>query len=345
MSGHIRKLIGPSKARLQGYYDEANKLLSSPVQEETMQDEELISEDLIERMNTNLNLLERCNRDWGNLLKDLSGEEKAAEEKEYNRVAGGNEGFVEMMLNSNEAVARLRARLRQIAKLRDSKTVLNPEAATFQPNTLESVIQSSPHNLSSQGQLTMRVSLPKLQLVTFGGDIQQWPEFWDMFNSSVHEQNLPKVSKFSYLKSVLKNSAAAAISGIPVTLENYDLAITLLKEKFGKKEAIIESLYAKLQNLPKVNNKFSEIKHTHEVIERLLRQLEAQGEAISEQRMLIQLLLCKYPTDVIVKLEESKEPGTPWSMSTLRKAITQYVIVQENAHRYVTNKINKKLKI
>ena len=92
-----------------------------------------------------------------------------------------------------------------------------------------------------------------------------------MFNSSVHEQNLLKVSKFSYLKSVLKNSAAAAISGIPVTSENYDLAITLLKEKFGKKEALIESLYAKLQNLPKVN-KFSEIKHTHEVIERLLRQ-------------------------------------------------------------------------
>ena len=112
-----------------------------------------------------------------------------------------------------------------------------------------------------------------------------------MFNSSVHEQNLPKVSKFSYLNSVLKNSA---ISGIPVTTENYDTVITLLKEKFGKKEAIIESLYAKLQNLPKANNKFSEIKHTHEVIEKLLRQLEAQGECINEQRMLIQLLICKY---------------------------------------------------
>ena len=159
-----------------------------------------------------------------------------------------------------------------------------------------------------------------------------------MFNSSVHEQNLPKVSKFSYLNSVLKNSA---ISGIPVITENYDTVITLLKEKFGKKEAIIESLYAKLQNLPKANNKFSEIKHTHEVIEKLLRQLEAQGECINEQRILIQLLICKYPTDVIVKLEESKEPGTPWSMSTLQKAITQYTTVQENAHHYVINERSK----
>ena len=63
MSGPIRKLVGLSKARLQGYCDEVNKLLSSPVQEETMQDKEIISEDLIERMNTNLDLLERCNHD------------------------------------------------------------------------------------------------------------------------------------------------------------------------------------------------------------------------------------------------------------------------------------------
>ena len=34
-----------------------------------MQDEEI-------SMNTNLNLLERCNCDWGNLLKDLSGPPK-----------------------------------------------------------------------------------------------------------------------------------------------------------------------------------------------------------------------------------------------------------------------------
>ena len=33
--------------------------------------------------------------------------------------------------------------------------------------------------------------------------------------------------------------------------------------------------------------------------------------------MLIQQLLCKYPTNVIVKLEEFEGPDTAWSMSTL----------------------------
>ena len=100
----------------------------------------------------------------------------------------------------------------------------------------------------------------------------------------------------------MKGSAAAAISGISVTTENYDLAIAMLKERFGKKEPIIGSLYAKLQNIPRASNKFSEIKYNHEVIEKTLRQLEAQGESVADQRMLIQQLLCKYPTDVIVKL-------------------------------------------
>ena len=98
-----------------------------------------------------------------------------------------------------------------------------------QSNVLESSTQSLPQILSSQDQFnSLNVSLPKLQLLTFSGDIQQWPEFWAMFNSSVHKQNLPKVSKFSYLKGVLKGSAAVAISGISATT---DLAITMLKEK------------------------------------------------------------------------------------------------------------------
>ena len=109
----------------------------------------------------------------------------------------------------------------------------------------------------------------------------------------------------------------------------------------GKRNPITGSLYAKLQNIPRAGNKFSEIKYNHEVIEKILRQLEAQGESFADQRMLIQQLLCKYPTDMIVKLEEFKEPDTAWSMLTLRKAITQYVTVQENANHYASSERNK----
>ena len=84
MSGPIRKLTGPVKTRLQKYYKKANTILSFPVREETLEDDEGLVEELTECMNNNVNLLEKCNRDWVNLLKNLGAKMKAVEEKEYN---------------------------------------------------------------------------------------------------------------------------------------------------------------------------------------------------------------------------------------------------------------------
>ena len=140
---------------------------------------------------------------------------------------------------------------------------------------------------------------------------------------------------FNYLKSVLKGSASFVIAGIPLTSENYTVAVKLLHERFGL--SIVEALYFKLQNLPKVNNKLVEIQRMSETIEKVLRQLEAQGEFINEQWILIQQIISKYPPEVITKLEETKEPVTPWSIKYLRKAICQYITVQENVQRYVSS--------
>ena len=62
MSGPIRKLIGPAKTRLQFYVEEASSLPSSAVEEKTVTEGELRVEEVIARINTNVSLLERCNR-------------------------------------------------------------------------------------------------------------------------------------------------------------------------------------------------------------------------------------------------------------------------------------------
>ena len=41
----------------------------------------------------------------------------------------------------------------------------------------------------------------------------------------------------------VKGAVVTAISGISVNNDNYDMVVTLLQEKFGRKEAIIESSY------------------------------------------------------------------------------------------------------
>ena len=42
--------------------------------------------------------------------------------------------------------------------------------------------------------------LPKLNLPNFDGNILKWPEFWDVFESSVDKQNISDVAKFNYLE-------------------------------------------------------------------------------------------------------------------------------------------------
>jgi len=47
--------------------------------------------------------------------------------------------------------------------------------------------------------------------------------------------------------------------------------VVLLKEQFGRREAIVEALYSQLQTLPIVQNRFSEVKFTYDAIEKILR--------------------------------------------------------------------------
>ena len=56
---------------------------------------------VIAYINTNISLLERCNPDRVSLLKDLKTQEKVNEEKEYQRVVMGSEGYIEILMEAN----------------------------------------------------------------------------------------------------------------------------------------------------------------------------------------------------------------------------------------------------
>jgi len=52
------------------------------------------------------------------------------------------------------------------------------------------------------------VQLPKIKLTEFDGDYNHWETFWSSFESHVHgNKDLPKVGKYQYLASVLKEQA------------------------------------------------------------------------------------------------------------------------------------------
>ena len=74
MSGPLRMMIGLARARIQKYLEKASLLLSG--KEKILGEGETRLEELRECIAVTCSLLERCNRDWANLLKDLRGEER-----------------------------------------------------------------------------------------------------------------------------------------------------------------------------------------------------------------------------------------------------------------------------
>ena len=183
--------------------------------------------------------------------------------------------------------------------------------------------------------------LPRLDLPKFSGDVLKWPEFWDLFQSSVHVRPLPDVDKLSYLKISMQGEAAQTITGLPITSGNYQVALSMLQDKYGRPEVITSTLYSKLQNLSAASTKFSDLLTLHTDLESLLRQLCAAGEDVDSQYSLIPQLRAKFPLSVTAKLEEWKaSTGTAsWTVKSFRTALQ--TLLRPHTERCTRSNIGK----
>ncbi|GFX92415.1 uncharacterized protein TNCV_1706911 [Trichonephila clavipes] len=92
----------------------------------------------------------------------------------------------------------------------------------------------------------MNINLPKLHINKYSGNYSEWLDFYNLFESSIHNNNrLSKVDKFNYLKSYLCGNALACINGFPISDDNYDRALDLLKDRAETQIRSLESLGVK----------------------------------------------------------------------------------------------------
>ena len=120
--------------------------------------------------------------------------------------------------------------------------------------------------------------LPKLHLPTFSGNPLNWQRFWDSFNAAVHSNTvLDNVQKFNYLRTQLLDEASHAISGFTLTSDNYEEAVTLLRERFGETNKIVQAHMRAFSNLPKPTNTVTSLRHFHDTIESHIRGSSALG--------------------------------------------------------------------
>ena len=153
----------------------------------------------------------------------------------------------------------------------------------------------------------VEAKLPKLELPTFSGDVTEWTSFWDQFQAVVHASELPDITKFSYLRSLLKGEANAAVQGLSLTAAHYRIACDLLRDRFGRPERIVFSHIQELLNItvPKYPN-VSVLWKLYDDLQAHIRSLAAMG-ITGEQYgvVLTPLILSRLPPDL--RMEWARE--------------------------------------
>ena len=145
-----------------------------------------------------------------------------------------------------EDFSELEADIEEADKFRRSARKIRAEAA-------KRLKTDSDENdsVSTSSKDKTEVKLPRLELPKFSGELTDWQSFWDRFEALVNQSDLPVISKFSYLQSLLQGEALSVIQGLALTTANYEVACDLLKERFGRPEKII---FAHVQGLLNISS-------------------------------------------------------------------------------------------
>ena len=123
----------------------------------------------------------------------------------------------------------------------------------------------------------------------------------------IYESELPDITKFTYLRSLLKGEAKVSIQGLTLTNANYILTIDILKKRLGKTDRIVFSHIEELLNIsvPK-QPRVSVLWELNDKFQAHVCSLEALG-ITSEQYgvLLCPVILSRLPPDL--RLEWARE--------------------------------------
>ena len=180
---------------------------------------------------------------------------------------------------------------------------------------------------------TADVKLPKLTLPKFSGDVLEWQSFWDQFKVNVHHSDLPVVSKFSYLLSLLQGEAKQAVQGLSMTSDHYKTACKILEDRYGRTERIIFTHIQKLLNISIPSKcSISVLWKLNDDLQAHTRSLSALGiDGDKYGVILTPLILSRLPQDI--RLEWSREgKGHESDLTFLLEFLQSEIQRRERSH-------------
>ena len=104
----------------------------------------------------------------------------------------------ELYLDSDQLIAEID----KSADYRDNVRVPRIAASKHFASPIQNDDKHSDHAGSNASSSHVELNLPY-----FGGDVREWTSFWEQFETAIDDSDLPDVSKFTYLRSLLKCDA------------------------------------------------------------------------------------------------------------------------------------------
>ena len=190
-------------------------------------------------------------------------------------------------------------------------------------------------SISGSNQTTLQAKLPKITLPKFNGEITNWISFWDSFNSAVHANtSLSRVSKFNYLNSLLEGVAKRAVQGLTLSDANYDAAVEILEQRFGKPQQIISAHMDEILKIPQcTSDRPASLRLVYDKLSVHVGGLKSLGVS-SEQygSLLIPIVMSKLPNDIRLQIARNTTSEV-WKIEELTERIRIEMEAREASER------------
>lgn len=253
-----------------------NKIETNINIEDESSDELDLLEEYLEQIAEKTRLLQEYDSEIENLLeeKDISTEIESAQE------------YQEKLISIK---CKIKSRIKRLMKIENVGVSQNTRELT--PDGTDAF---------GPGSGRYAVKLPKLTIDKYFGDPSKWLSFWNQFQSAIHDNNLlNEIDKFNYLKSLLGGNALNSVSGFSLSKENYLQAISLLKERFGRSDVVINAHMNKLLNIEPVKSSMNivALRKMYDDIEIQIRNLSSLNVTSGSYGNLLSSVLLKVVPD------------------------------------------------
>ena len=257
-------------------------------------------------------VLTSLEEELGNAVKDMDAVQQLVQKVElkYAKVEELSNKIQEASEELNDIEAEVDSMDVLLDRVIEVKCKANAEL-----KKVESAVDRSPKiepEEDREARYKETIHLPKLNIDKYAGDIEEFREFMDIFQVSIHRnRRLTDVEKFMYLKSYLEGDAKELLEGLPRTDANYAFALELLEENYGNKEVLVNNHVSKLINLEKQDEKdSSSLRTLYNQITKHVRELETLGiTAEMYSIFLVPIVQSKLSEDIRKTWARAKEKG------------------------------------